>query len=78
MEEGASEVGLEGYVGAEVMPLGERGSRELLYLSFQIMSPESDSMAQEPCDLHSGNPVTRMQTETGHRLWTLLSGEFLQ
>lgn len=53
MEEGASEMGLEGYVGAEVMPLGERGSREILYLSFQIMSPESDSMAQEPCGLHS-------------------------
>lgn len=33
MEEGAFEVGLDGYVRAEFMLLWGRGSRELLYLS---------------------------------------------
>lgn len=54
--EGASAVGLEGYVGAEVMPLGQRGSRGLPCLSFRIISPESASTAQERCDLHSEGP----------------------
>ena len=61
----ASEVGLEGHAGADVMPLWNQGADATLS-EFPNNFMPFDSDAQDPCAWHTGDAATMMKVKAGH------------